>query len=276
MTPLLFSGLAPMGLGFYARDNALELPTRWVAIRGDRSDAAVQARQVKDRGAQLWLWIGPERSRHDNYDEGIALLGERAAALGAEGVIVNPERNQRTGGWNVSGARETMGRYGAACAQLATRTRVGMVTFPSHPGVEEFAAAAGGKVWGSCELYGENVPDAPSMARWHARFSAAFGEARNIPSIAGWSHGPHTNSPEAFRGYLSRLPRAYGAIAFDAMGRMPSWMRDELNAYHPGGSSLGTLLLALRAFTSRPEGAAVLAVVALALFVLIGAGVRYA
>lgn len=272
---IVTSGLPPFGLGFYAREDALELETRWVAIRADRGDAARQAEQVHARGAQLWLWIGPELSRHDNFDEGLALLRERARSLGAAGVIVNPEKNRRTGGWNVSNPREVMGRYGAACAQLASDTRVGVVTFPSHPGVEEFARAAGGKVWGSCELYGENVPDAAGMARWTQRFTDAFGAARYIPSIAGWSHGPHTNSPEAFRAYLAKIPAAAGAIAFDSMGEMRPWMRAELMNYQPGGSSIGTLVLALRALLARPEGAAIAGALVLLAVVVVALGARY-
>lgn len=271
--PMLSAGLPPWGLGFYAREDALELSTRFVCIRPDRNDAQEQADAVRARGAQLWLWIGPERSRHDNFEEGLALLQARARSLGAAGVIVNPERNARTGGWMAPRSRETMGRYGAACAQLARETRVGMVTFPSHPGVEEFAQAAGGAVWGSVELYGENVPDAEGMQRWYQRFVAAFGAQRVIPSIAGWAHGPNTNTREAFRAYLARVPRAAGAIAFDAMGEMPAWMREELQSYEPGGSALGTIALALRGWLARPAGAAALAIVG-ALVVALVVGLR--
>jgi len=248
---MLAAGVPPFGLGYYAREAIEPRPAwRFVAVNAWRSDARELVAQARERGAAAWLYGTPEHFRPDTFRDGLARLERLAGELeGVTGVIADPE-----GEWpELSSSRraELAAELGAGLGALARSTRVGVTSYPSWPGLEELARAAGRGVWGSPQIYGRTANDAETFARWFDMWRAHFG-ARCIPSIAGWASSPGLANAEGFRAYLARLPRAAGAIAWDATGRMPSYIADALEAYSPGGSELGTAGAALLVLAQHP------------------------
>lgn len=260
----LSAGLPPYGLGWYGRDgDELDtVPARFLVLSGvdGRLDRWVD--QARARGLPIWLFAGPSHFEPGTWEATLDRLERRAADVGAVGVVADPE-----GGWpelSQAARREALARFGARLRDLATRTRVGVTSYPLFPDLELLAEAAGHAVWGSPQIYGRTSQDAREFARWWSRWEALFG-SRAIPSIAGWAANPEQRTREGYREYLARLPKAGGAIVWTAAGpgETPGapFMAEELRVYEPGGSTVGTLALAARSFFLRPVGIGALAVI---------------
>lgn len=261
---MLAAGVPPFGLGYYAREELEPRPAwRFVAVNAWRSDAAELAREAQARGAAAWLYGTPEHFRPDTFRAGLERLERLAGEIpGIAGVIADPE-----GEWpELSSSRrnELAAELGAGLATLARSTRVGVTSYPSWPGLEALAREAGRGVWGSPQIYGRTANDAETFARWLDAWRAHFG-ARVIPSIAAWASSEGLATPEGFRAYLARLPRAAGAIAWDVTGRMPAYIVEGLEAYSPGGSELGTAGAALLILAQHPPFVLAVVVVVVAI-----------
>lgn len=277
---LAAGGLPPFGTGVYVRNTVNGLPdVRFYFVNAERSDRIEQARALQGRGKQVWFWVGPEMSRHDTWERGLARSMESVNAVRGEGILVDPERNRNTGGWMVSDARDRMARFGEACAAAAADTRVGMTSYYSHPGVREFAAAAGDRVWGTPQLYGHVETNPAEWQRQFEGWQAYFGATRVIPSISGWVTHPSgqtggQDTPEGYAAYLAACPKASGAIAFLGAGRTPDYVVQQLEAYSAGGNAFSTFMRWCAAAIGRPAGAAVLGLL-LAISVFVVGAVGY-
>lgn len=274
----LLAGVPPFGLGIYGRDSIERGPWSWRSYNAERTG---DVREQFFAGGGGWLWAGPASMRPDVWQRGVDDLEALAVELGASGIIVDPE-----GGWpQISRAeRERQGRaFGERCA--AASVRVGMTSYPLWPARRAFVEGAGGKVWGTPQIYGISVRTPDQIARAWDDWTGLFGAGKLIPSIAAW-RDPRSDllqSAEGYADYLSRIPHACGAIAFDTGNRssdpnrtsIPSFMRDALAGYHPGGSAIGTVIYAARAVLARPEGAIMIGVLALIVgaVVLVSTGV---
>jgi hypothetical protein len=278
---LASAGLPPFGLGVYVRNTVEGLPNvRSYFVFAARADRLEQARALQDRGKQVWFWIGPEAVKHDNWQRGLDRLLESVAAVRGEGILVDPERNRNTGGWMVPNARDEMARFGEACGRAAAETRVGMTSYYAHPGVREFAAAAGDRVWGTPQLYGHVETNPAEWLRQFRGWQSYFGSTRVIPSISGWVTHPSgatggQQTAEGYQRYLDNCPKASGAIAFLGAGRTPAHVVRALEAYSPGGNPVSTFLMWCAAAIGRPAGAATLGIL-LAILVFVAGAVSYA
>ena len=254
------AGIPPSGLGYYARDriDAPFGPPRFVAVDFRRTDAASMVRTAHSRGAETWLYATPEAWTPDAWRGTLPGILALAGGLGCAGIIADPE-----GGWSRDAAD-----LGRALADAAGRTRVGLTSFPSWPGLASCVGAAGTAIWGSPQIYGRESQDGAAFAAWYRRWTDLMG-ARVVPSIAGWTSNPAMQTAEGFRTYLSRLPHAGGAIVWRGAGAMPQHIAEGLAGYEPGGSAIGTAVLAAgSAITPRTVAIAalVLAVAAGAVF----------
>lgn len=263
---ILLSGVPPFGRGCYVRDDIENVPWDFLAVNAWRADRGSQVAQARARGATPWLYGTPERFTPAAWREGLAYIVREAESLGAVGVIVDPES-----GWDggAESAREAEA-FGAACADVASRVRIGVTSFPEWGPLDAFARAAGFRVWGSPQIYGRTSGNPAVFDRWLARWRAAFGRRVAI-SIAAWAADEsRMGTPEGFRAYLDALPASPGVIAWDTAGRAPAYILDALREYRPGGSrAVETREIAL-ALASSPTViaatvAAVLVVAALAM-----------
>jgi hypothetical protein len=261
---MLLAGMPPSGLGCYVRDVVPGAPFRFRVINAARNDHAQQVARARELGGEVWLYSTPnewrptraafERSTDRTWQEGLARIVERALAAGADGIIADPE-----GGWTGAhdGEAEQLGR---ALAEVSSQLRVGVTSYPSWAGLEPCARAAGDRVFGSVQIYGRDANSAEAFAGWFNRWHRAFGSRLGL-SIAGW-YATEAHRGSGFRAYLERLPRASSAIAWLGTGEVPEHIAHELSLYSPGGSTLGTILESVLAFTMRPAGVVVLVVLA--------------
>lgn len=249
---LVLGGMPPVGLGVYLRDQVLGAPFAFRCVNGSRSDAGEQARAARALGGEVWLYTGPTSWEPDTWRDGLASILAQRRALGATGIIADAE-----GGWpDVTRERaESEAReLGAALGAAAADTRVGFTSYPNWGPLESFAATCGPMVWCSPQIYGRTSNTAEAFASWWARWVGLFGTARCIPSIAGWNASDDHRTPEGFRAYLERLPRAPGAIAWTAAGGVPAHIAAALSTWSPGGSSIETAARAAYSFAARPVG----------------------
>ena len=246
----ILGGVPPAGVGLYIRDTMEPRIGRFVALNAARSDLRLQATEARAGGREVWLYSMPSEWRPDRWRDSIASIGRRAAEVGAVGVIADPEN-----GWPELSAtvrRRELEQLGAALAQLAGTTRVGVTSYPMLPDLRSLAAGCGTRVWGSPQLYGRTATDAPTLAGWLARWRDAGFGPRTIPSIAAWPASTQLETPEGFRRYLDALPRAGGAIGWRATGPMQRHIAAALASYEPGGSAAGTAALAAAAALGSP------------------------
>lgn len=271
LAAVALAGLPPFGLGLFARE-AVEPAPRWdfVAVNGMRSDARAQVDVVRAMGATPWLYTTPEHWQPSTWRATLTRFEALARELDVPRIIANPESEWATSPATIAQARA----FGAALGALAQTMRVGVVSYPSWPALDEVSAAAGRGVWGSVEIYGRSSQDAEAFASWFARWQAAWG-GRVILSIAGWPAAPDGSmgTAEGYAAYLGRLPHAAGAIVWDAAGAMPGYIVDGLERYHPGGSSGGTAAAAGALVATHPP-AIVALIVIVALVAALVAGKR--
>lgn len=257
---LLFAGVPPKGKGLYARETVEPGDWDFIAINHTRSDRATQAAEVRRRGARLWLYSTPETWQPETWRETLTNILARARELGAVGIIANPESE-----WGTADAAP----LGTALAEAADEFQVVCASYPNWHGLARFAEAAGRKVSGSVEIYGNSSMDPEVFASWYAAWHSAFG-GRVCLSIAGWPTNEAMSDAEGFRAYLASLPKSGGAIVWDATGDAPTYITDALATYQPGGSAVGTAALAGSAALRAPGiqalivlGAIVAAIVAM-------------
>ncbi len=254
-------GMPPTGLGVYGRDRVLTAPFKWRAVNAARADDAAQVGRARALGGSVWLWSGPDSWRPENWRATLANIVAECQQKSCAGFIADPEN-----GWpDLSRARlaAEMAAFGAALGAASRETRVGVTSYPTLPGLETLASNAGMGVWGSPQMYGRTSTDRATMHSWYARWTAAFGPLRVIPSIAGWVSSDKIDTDAEFRAYLAALPKAPGAIVWPA-GELPAHIMAALADYNPGGSLPGTAILSLAAFALRPIGAVLIALLAVA------------
>lgn len=268
----ILGGVPPWGLGLYARDTIETGPFRFIALNAHRGDLAAQVAEVRARGAQLWLYSTPENWRPDAWAAELARIVELARVHGAVGIIADPE-----GGWTGempagAGSRDDVAAaLGTALAAASDSTRVCVTSYPSWPGLDALARAAGRRVSASIQIYGRTTQDAEEWARWYAGWRSRFG-SRLCLSIAGWPADDSMDSAAGYASYLARLPKSGGAIVWDAAGAAPTYIQEGLASYQPGGTLLGTLTHACRAMLAAPGALVTLGtVVAIVAIVAIGA-----
>lgn len=262
---LAFYGVPPAGLGVYGRDRVLAAPFRWRAVNGLESSYARNV-DIARRLGPVWLWTGPSHWTPREWQSTLALMVQRCQETGCSGIIVDPEDVWAS---LASGDRRAqLSAFGVALGAAALRVRVGVTSFPSFPDIETLAHSAGGGVWGSPQIYGRTSVDPADFVRWFARWQAAFGRLRVIPSIAGWDSSTNVDERAEYEAYLASIPRAAGAIVWP-VGNMPPHMQAVLASYSPGGSVGGTAALAAATFLARPAAAVALAaLIALAIVFL--------
>jgi hypothetical protein len=246
----ILGGVPPAGLGLYIRDAIDPRIGRFVALNAARSDLRAQATVARARGQEVWLYSMPSEWRPGVWRDSIASIGERARAIGAVGVIADPEN-----GWPELSAtvrRRELAELGAALAAAAASTRVGVTSYPMLPDLRSLADGCGTRVFGSPQLYGRTATDAPTLRGWYDRWRDAGFGPRLVPSIAAWASSSQLETPEGYRRYLDALPRAGGAIGWRATGPMQRHIAAALASYEPGGSAAGTAALAAAAGLGSP------------------------
>lgn len=265
-------GAPPIGLGAFQRASYVDGPWAWVAIVADANYAA-DVGAARAAGKQVWLYSMPGAFLPGQWRDGLANLIAKAAAVGAEGIIVDPEN-----GWDASHAGE-IPAFGQALQDAAQVTRVGITSYPSWGPIVALAQASGDACFGVPQIYGQ--PGAFTQAeidsQW-SRWRGAFG-TRLIPALAAWipDSSPTLATAEGYAAYLARIPRAGGAIVWTT-GQIPVHMMDALQRYSPGGNVFAMAALAGLAWAGRPVGAIAigLAIAAVILGILLARSVTRA
>lgn len=238
LSAIAFHGIPPGGLGVFTRGSLLEGPWRWYAA-DPRIGGGALVRQCLTRGP-CWLFQGPDAWRPETWRATLAAQLAAVRALGATGIIANPEA-----GWERA-SREEKEAFGAALRAASFETRIGVVTIPSWGPFEIVARAAGRGVWWSMELYSQSAREAMVPALW-ARWTAIVGR-RLIPTLAGFDPPADSDgtldTPEGYSRYLDSIPRTGGAIVWAVHGdlRRRPYMVDQLAARY--GGIAGSLMLA--------------------------------
>lgn len=255
-------GAPPIGLGMFLRDRFLDGPWSWVAVNGGRADYAHESGLAKGAGKQLWLYAMPGSFTPTGWRDGLALLLVRCAEVGATGIIVDPETEWGNGA-------DQIAAFGAALRDAATRTRVGITSYPSWGPMPALATAAGDACFGIPQIYGQ--PGAFTRAeiesQW-SRWRGAFG-TRLCVGFSAWvpSSSPTLNDPAEYNAYIDRLPAAGGYIGWIS-GPIPVHMMQEIQRKWGGaGSMLSMLALGSLAWVGRPAGAVTIGI-GIALLVL--------
>lgn len=233
----------PRGLGVFWRDRAVLAPdgASWghVLINARRTDRLDLAAQARASGAQVWAYTTPEGWRPPSWRSELELVTRAADEMRADGILANPES-----GWADLGERARVAQLtelGAALAAAASSRGVAVCSFPLFSNVRELAAAAGPTVSGVVQIYGRTVLDAPTFARWWARWVAAFGEDRLGLAAAGWPARAELERPDGFARYLEALPRpaSRSVSVWTGAGSAPApWRLQALASwYGPGPAS---------------------------------------
>jgi len=261
LTAQILAGDPPAGVGAFLRDEYV--PGRWnfVLVNAWRSDALQLVQTARAAGLGVWLYGTPDVFTPALWRASLALMLSRIDTLGADGGIVDAED-----GWQGQDAEARA--LGQAMHDAAVNYRLGFTSYPAWGPLAAFASTAGESVFGVPQMYGHSLPgpiDAPTVRAWWARWQAFFG-ARLVPAIAGWVANSLQQTQSGYHAYLSYIPSAPGAMVWlEAGGGPPSFIRDELANYQPGGSSVGTLAQSALVFVARPAGLVTLAVLAVAL-----------
>lgn len=278
MDPLSFAaeGMPPVGRGVFARATVPEGPFAFAVVNGAHRDWREQGAAARARGLDVWIFSGPDYWRPENWRAEARRIEERAVALGATGIIIDPENGWAGRDQSVTNAQRraefrAMGEW-ARDVSKRRGLRVGVTSFPMMPDIGVMAEAAGGALFGAPQLYDLNEPETDETLRaWFERWRAIFGPRLAI-CVPAWAAGERHRTEAGMRAYLDTLARVApvpGAIAWPEGIPIPAYILRALASYEPGGSSLGTVLRTVEAALLRPValviiGAVLLLAVALA------------
>lgn len=255
-------GAPPIGLGVFLRAGYVDGPWAWCAIVAD-ANYAHDVGAARAAGKQVWLYSMPGAFTPATWRDGLANLLAKCAEVHAEGIIVDPET-----GWG-PGDNESISAFGAALQDAATRTRVGITSYPSWGPIGGLAHAAGDACFGIPQLYGQQGAFTESeIATYWSRWRALFG-TRLVVGFALWVPADHAElgTPAVYDAYLSRLPNAGGAIGWTS-GPIPVHMMQAITRHYTGAASALTFYgLGSLAWVGRPMGA-VVAGIAIAIVIM--------
>lgn len=243
-----------MGRCIFARDDIEAGAWSHVAVLANRANRRELADDARRRGAGLWVYLMPGSFLSSTWQAGMDRLEAAADELGAEGIIADwePDHDNPTDA--------TAEAFGRRCGEVALRRRVGITFHPSSSKLDVVARAAGLGVFGILQEYGRTSTDPDELARWWERASRYFG-LRLCLAVALWRSSERIDTPDEFARYLSILPRCGAGWAWAlADSTPPAWMLEQLQAWEPGGSRLGTLAQAGLRAVVRPAFAVLLAI----------------
>lgn len=264
---LIATALPPLGKGIFLRErDEPRVNVGFVVVNAWHARRAQIAADARARGADVWVYGGPEHWLPSTWRESIGYIERVARELGAVGIIADPENE-----WPQLGAaerRRELRALGEALARLAEDYRVGVSFYPSLPDLGALAEGCAGRVFAVVQVYGRGAFTATAFAGWVARAKRYFGEWSVAMAIAGWAANDEMGTREGFDRYLSMLPHVPSVVVWDAAGaEVPRYIADALNAYEPGGSVAGSLALGAGSALFRPAGLVVASLVILAVIV---------
>lgn len=226
----------PRGRGVWARALPTDVLAQFdsVGLLWSRNRSIEQARELLDRGVEVWATSGPGDWTPNGWATTLPRIVEWAQRLGVRGIMPDPEdlwRNARAG---------QMTRLAEALLSVTGDVDVCVTSFPLLPRRRELAEVLRGHASAIIQLYGKNWPE-DFLKAWFAEWESMWGSGSVGLGVSLWASSPQNqglafstiNTPESYRAYLESLPASVGAYGWPPSQSIAQWRLREYLSWSP-------------------------------------------